>query len=832
MEKTFLQAPASVLHEYAGGDWKLVAEGDDADNRLTRLLQSRHPGRGATNAAHWGLLGYLWMRQGELAEWPAWTGNPAGQLVQSLLVKVEIDPFIENVRGRMWSVYQENFTATGKQKSGGMLQETEAALERVGNALAKIADERTRLIADEAEYARLSEELPGLEAEHIRHRQDADQTQEAARRAEVAAEEVQRRQHELTTAQDRLRVVQGDRDTLDRQGREIEEIRRRLAAAQSAAGRAAQVATEHQARLAEADRALEAHEAELARLQAAVTRAGKLARHRRLHDGIERLARTLERCQSQTAQVEALVRARAEIPVVTAARLRQLQTHDESIRQRRAQIDALGLRVELIPAADAPGVRVRVDDGTVQELPSLLATETRVVHAIHELSLDLPGWGSLRMRSGAAETRSLSEAVKKDETTLRAALSELGAASLAELGAFVARGKELDGQIEAVRQALAAMLDRDESPESLRTRLAAETRLLRSLEVELTLAADAALPSLAELEAAEQTANVQHEQGRATREALGRQSKKAREAAGEAATAREETARTLVKLRADAEHLERQATALRGRYPDGLEPALDKALFAYAETKFGLQKAQEKLPSDAATLGERNRRAAAAAAQVQGELDRQRRARDEIRGRLEWLGSQALYTRETDLLAEHAALTVQSERARARSRAARLRARPHRTPQTGRHAHRARAVAGTPRRAFRPGQRRAGAAHFSGRIAQHPWPRAQAGRTRRFRRSFPGCQGTIAPLPAFGGGGRTRFRAGRRPAVAHPRRRARQHRRRAAGARARRAFQRRRRRVTNPRLHLSSRPLPGDRGDRRFAPDVIATALRGVENNR
>ena len=96
IDKTFLQAPASVLHERIGGEWKPLAEGDDADIRLTRLLQSKQPGKGATKAAaHWGLLGYLWMRQGELPRWPDWTENPAGQLVQSLLVKVEIDPFIE-----------------------------------------------------------------------------------------------------------------------------------------------------------------------------------------------------------------------------------------------------------------------------------------------------------------------------------------------------------------------------------------------------------------------------------------------------------------------------------------------------------------------------------------------------------------------------------------------------------------------------------------------------------------------------------------------------------------------------------------------------------------
>ncbi len=671
-DKTFLQGTASTLSERVGGDWKLLAEGDAADTRLTRLLQSRHPGRGATNAAHWGLLGYLWMRQGELAEWPEWTANPAGQHVQGLLVKVEIDPFIEAVRTRMWKVYQENFTNTGQQKTGGTLRETEEALVRVEGALARIAEERLRLTADEDEYTRLSGELPGLEAEHGRHRQDSEALQEAARRAEVIAEEVQRRQYELTTAQDRLRTVQSDRDTLDRHARDLEEIRRQLTAAETTADRAAQAATDQQTRLAETERALEDGDTELTRLQAAVAHIGKLSRHRQLRDGTERLARTLERCQTQAAQVESLARARAELPTVTPARLRQLQALDESIRQRRAQIDALGLSVEIIPANDVPALRARMDDGTVRELPALAAGETRTVRAVRDLSLDLPGWGVLRMRSGAAETRSLDEAVRKDETSFLAALAEFGATEIADVRSFAERGKEIDAQIAAARQALAAMLDRDESPDTLRTRLATESRLLHSLEAEPGFAAADAPLSRAELESAEQTTNAEYERGRAGRETLGRQAKKAREAASETAAAREEAGRLVIKLRAETEHHERQMIALRGRHADGVQPALDAALFAYAEAKFTLHKAQEKLPPDAATLGERNRRAAAAAAQVLGELDRKRRARDEIRGRLEWLGSQALYTRETDLLAEQAALTVQVERERARSRAARL----------------------------------------------------------------------------------------------------------------------------------------------------------------
>ena len=202
VEKTFLQAPASALHGYSGGDWKLLAEGDEADNRLTRLLQSRHPGRGATNAAHWGLLGYLWMRQGELAEWPEWTGNPAGQLVQSLLVKVEIDRSSRASAAGCGPSTRKISPPPASKRPAAPCVKPRSRSPASRPPLAKLAEERQRLTADEDEYTRLSEGLPHLEAEHARHRRGGGGVAGTARRAEVATEEVQRRQNDLTTAQD------------------------------------------------------------------------------------------------------------------------------------------------------------------------------------------------------------------------------------------------------------------------------------------------------------------------------------------------------------------------------------------------------------------------------------------------------------------------------------------------------------------------------------------------------------------------------------------------------------------------------------------------------
>ncbi len=672
IDKTFLQGPRSVLFERVGGEWKPVAEADAADARVQALLQSSQPGRGATKAAHWGLLGYLWTRQGEPSAWPDWQENPVGSAVKGMLAKVEIDPFIDSLRGHLWSAYLENFTPTGQARVGGMLRKAEEELVGVDRALTDIDETRRQFIADEDAYARLADELPRLEAEHADCRREADELQAAARHSELQTVEVQKHRHAFEIAQDRLKSVRQDAETLARHTRELDDTRRQLAVVEADAELLRVAALAADARLAEGERALEENAALLARQQENARRAGRLARHRQLGDTIQGRSLLLERCVAQTAEIEALTLQRAEIPTVAPARLRKIEALTESVRDHRAKIEALGLTVELIPSADRPPLTVRADDGPGETLSDLRVGETRVLRANRGLWLDLPGWGSLRMRSGAAETRALTETMAADEAALQQACAELGARHLEEARHFATRAKELDAGLAAARQTLAAVLGKDESLEALRAKLAAERRQWQTLEDELALTPGERAVSMTELEAAEQTATVQYEGLRIERKSLETRYKEQREAAGEAVARRDAAERQIFTLRMGNVNLQAQAGALQARYPAGPDAARDEAEETFVEAKHLLRAAEAKLPPDAATLSERNRRAAAAAEQVRGELGRKRDAQAMLRGRLELLGAKALYTEETLLLARRGALAAQVGHARTRSRAARL----------------------------------------------------------------------------------------------------------------------------------------------------------------
>ena len=443
IDKTFLQSPRSALFERIGGEWKPVAEADAADGRVQTLLQSTQPGRGATRAAHWGLLGYLWTRQGEAAAWPDWEENPTGQSVRGMLAKVEIDPLIDALRGRMWTTYLENFTPTGQSRSGGSLRTAEEELITVEKALAALDETRQQFLADEEAHTRLADELPRLEAEDADcRRREADALQAAARAAEVQAVEVQGRQHAFEIAQDRLRVIRQDAETLERHARDIDDARRRLAAAEADADRLRLEASVSETGLREIDRALEENAAALVRLQADAQRAGRLARHRQLGETIQAHTLLLERCVAQTDEIDALTRQRAEVPTIPPPSLRRIETLTDSIRDHRAKIEALGLTVELTPSADAPP-RSRSARTIIPTKRCPPCPQAKPVSSGPRM-----GWSLLfRVGENCAcaparwETRALHETLTREETTLQQALSEIGARTLEEARHLTTRAK-------------------------------------------------------------------------------------------------------------------------------------------------------------------------------------------------------------------------------------------------------------------------------------------------------------------------------------------------------------------------------------------------------
>lgn len=668
VEKRFLNNPESRFSEWRNHAWQLLAEGDAADERVQKLLQSSVPGRGATKAAHWGMLGFLWARQGEASEWPSWEGD-TGQMIQTRLVRVEVDPKIERLRDILWENYSELFTNTGRPKARAPLDHLATQLEKVDVDLKAIAEQRLELESLQRQFADLGPRLEALKQEVATREQEASNLRAQATQAELAAHELLQRHGELDAAKEKLETVSTDIDQLGKWTEKLKEANTDLAQANDALNEATVKETTAKHRVATAQQELDE----------------AFGRAKLLNERSERIANLLKLKHSQASQAAAekldkkakaqnervrVLRAQLDkLPTITPGKLKKLQELDESIRGHEAKLEVIGLTVEL--RADSAAKLTATRDGVAEKL-ELKAGGAETLRAAQNLDLHLTSWGSLRIRSGATELSALIKELEECRESLQEQLAAVGCAKLSDAEAAISKRRELQKEFEGAEEKLGETLDDFESLEELQSEFASLERQAKTLCEILSPTTSEAKMSVAELESDAERLTVSVKKEQETHATSTRELKKRREETERSTAAREEAAKQKVKLTAEAKALGEQIVALQARYSQGLDQARRDAQSEFVKAEARHSEAKRKLPADAEKLPERNRRAAAAYEQVRTELDNRRRDYNKLEGALQTRGAEGLYSKESLLLEQREALVRQVEALSTRGWAARL----------------------------------------------------------------------------------------------------------------------------------------------------------------
>lgn len=668
VQKRFLNKPCSEISEWHGGAWQLLDTEDQADERLQKLLQSSVPGRGATKAAHWGLLGYLWARQGEVCDWPTWEGS-TGEQIQARLAKVEIDPVIQNLKESLWQEYLQLFTPSGKPKKNGELERREAEWEKTESELRAVREKLADLNEKERSFGELSLRAAQLEAEWRERESTAKELEELARRAETLQGELRLRQAELDAATEKLNETEADAKKLQEHRADLEEAKRsRNAAAETAKAAAAEEAGAKLA-AASAQDAFDQTTREIAELSGHAQRLGGLLKLKRLDTESRSAKQQAEKAKNQfIALREAKSRVDA-LPNISAAKLKKLQELQQRVRDQETTLEAIGLSIELTPEE---GARLEIlKDGKAEDL-TLEAGHSQTIHAAQTVVLQLERWGRIRVRCGAAEVKELQQQLGQDRETLREELIKAGAASLAEAEQKSALRKELQGTADAAGKRLQELLGGFESLEKLEehsaklgSELDALRRTLAPNDRELAMSA-------AELEAAAE-ANSISARGKQAAQREAAAGLKARQLGAERkAEARQNAEKEQTALACKVTALEQQIEALAERYPQGLDLARSETRFSFVKAEARRDEAKSRLPEDFEKLPERNRRAATAMQEIRNELERVHKELNTVEGALQTLGAEGLYSKESALLERQETLRPQLEQLRVNGWATRL----------------------------------------------------------------------------------------------------------------------------------------------------------------
>ncbi|HEX8372701.1 MAG TPA: hypothetical protein VF585_07975 [Chthoniobacterales bacterium] len=664
IEKNFLTSPRCLLHTWQDGHWAPLAEADAADRRVQELLSSTLPGRGATKPEHWGLLGFLWARQGEPSSWPTLDDEAVGQRIRARLARVEIDPTIDRLRQRLLQITDNVLTSTGQTRRTGPLFQAETELATIEASIATLR--QTRLDIEDADHCfqQASAAVLQLEKEHADRTAAARELNELATAAERGQLELQARISELNAAENHLQAVARDTDLLASRQAELATVTTAVAQSDHATGEA-------EARLTALRQTLEQQEARrpqlenaLAQLRTAQQRLHSLRRLRQSHAEVEKTNQSLEQALLATAHLQTLQDKLARLPQLNPARLRRLEELSEHVRTLTAQVQALGLTVDLTPNEHA-----KLTLPTPQELP---AGQTTRLHSPQTLDLTLAGWGRIVIRSGATEARDLAADLQNEQFALTAALQEHAVATLDAAREAVASRKELDFEIKSATAELARRLDGHPTVDSLREAATTSRRTAESLASALSPTDEENRRSAAELDSEEARFAVAIPAAERALRLYDQQLTALRTDERTAVATLQRTTSDTVAQQARLKILQTQIEDLLLRYPSGVEPAKAHAQIAFTQAEARVATTKAALPPDFEKLPERNIRAATALAQLTNELQTRRSERDNARGKLETFGGQGLYSRETELEEKQAELLLQRNAARDLGRAARI----------------------------------------------------------------------------------------------------------------------------------------------------------------
>jgi chromosome segregation ATPase len=692
IEKTFLQSPRSHLHRRttataitaaAAATWELIAEADAADQRLQTLLQSSLPGRGSTRPEHWGLLGFLWARQGDPADWPALDGTDTTRRIRARLARVELDPLIERLRARLAAIAAAQLTPGGKPKAGGPLATAGQDLAAIEDELARLRKTRDELEAAHQRHQQATEAVAQLEKEHATRDLAAAQLRAQTLDAERLRGELAARQQALDTATEKLTAITNDTETLAR-------LRTDTAATQTLLATAATTAADAETRLAEITARLETlsaerprHETRLQTHRDDAQRTQTLLKHRRHTAEAAALRRQLDKAEIHAASHAALEAEKLKLPAITPAALRKLETLDESIREKRAQLQALGLTVDLTPNHPATA-RIATTGGAAAPTP-LPACKTTRLHSPQTLDVELAGWGRITIRSGSRETQHLAADLAAAETALSTALETAALPTLSAARETIAARKDLDARIKTAATALETQLGDHNTIDTLRHAAATAAQRAALLATPPTPAttAEKNRPDITPAAQTRPDADLEADEARLaetiaatekTLRQLDRQLDAQRAAERAAVQTHAQALSALTDHRARLRALETRLADLTARHAasGGLDAAKTAAQLAFAQAEARVAATKADLPPDYEKLPERNRRAAAALQQLANELQTRRAERDQARGTLETIGGQGLYTRETELEEKKTEATLRRDAARAQALSARL----------------------------------------------------------------------------------------------------------------------------------------------------------------
>ena len=577
-----LQCPDGTLHE-----------ADAAENELRNLLGFAEAGnRGATSETL-GMWGVLWVLQGQSFGRPDLPDSALASLSAGLESEVgtvlggrrsrELPQVIEQRRGKL-------VTAARRQPRGvykdtlDNVDEFEQRLSEQQQQQREMSETLEQLAATAARLTRLEDgSQDRSDQEELTEAQDElDEVMRHDLQLEAARSELQNLQGQLEQAEraqsdreSRREELKTDQEQLRQETERLEELQEQERESLAALDELRQAATNAEA----AVEATTQSEASFRRVLDRITRSAELNDLLRQKSDVEAAQERLADAQRQAEQIE-----------VTDEALQRIRQAADIAEQANARLSVAATRISFdIPSDRLAGIEA---DGVP------LTDPPTTVEAVEPVAINIPERGQILIEPAVADRDQLLRAEREAKAELQAALSEVGAKTLADAQILRDQRRDLEVAADAARKELERLAPPGSAP-TLQPRI---DELRQALEALPTEQDTVQMPQRDHAEAALDSAQTELQKAR-DEERIARE---AVDEKGRAVSDLRVEVRTLQNaVDRQTELVDRRATRLRSdaqAVPDQqLAAASDTAAQAVTEQQQAVSSLEEERPASTRT---------------------------------------------------------------------------------------------------------------------------------------------------------------------------------------------------------------------------------------
>lgn len=447
--KKFISPRYSLLEKLFDGKWERIAEGNEADEEVVKIIEGKISSRGENQPEHWGIGQTLWMVQGQ----PFVSGELNEATLSSLrrLIGAAIESEEEK---ELFLKISNYFLNIFTEKRREFKRDSEIA--RVIEDLQELEKEKERLIEIRMEKENIVRNIEDseilLQKKDEKLRSALEEKEKLKKRVDAAYDHKSNREK----LEEEIRRIRSSYEILKKQIDDIKENRRKIKDIESKNKKMEIEKSEVKSRLDEVEKEIESINDKIEEINRIIEKKEQERRFASIaHTAIleELELKGKEELLQKVNKIEEEIQLKQEkmqlLKAPSKEELQQIEEIHQKLHDIKTKLDAIGLTINAIAENNFTG-KIYLDG--IEDNFKLSSGEEKIWKTPQSVKIQIDNMGKFEIKSGSEDVLEMKSNLEELEVRYEEMVSPYGVTDLKSLQDLFQQKRELDEEIRRLNK--------------------------------------------------------------------------------------------------------------------------------------------------------------------------------------------------------------------------------------------------------------------------------------------------------------------------------------------------------------------------------------------